>query len=342
MSSNLYLGEKNLIMSLIDNITRENGYRPSFITFARQNIHIPAIYRWVSLLEDERLGKPEAITNQKLLKYLNAKDRWIDLLLTSNSLKAIDRLVLEYEKAKSKFVKPNKALQAKFALKALSLGIPPAGLSSLKTIEDFENIYGVKLRYTRRWKSLPYKISDTPNPAKYPAVKNEEEKRLKQTVDASKKDRQNRKKLKDSILSEIKKYEKTYNYNEVATATRVSFKAMNLQFLDGKFTALPLSVWNKILLFSQIDKIDYISVKRDCDNFAIALAGECSLKFGINGVGIVVDTAGRHAYNVLLVEGKEGLEVAIVEPQSDGFVQIGDKLSNAEAYTGKKGFILFA
>ena len=329
-------------MSLIKNITTENGYRLSFINFLKKNIDIPAVYKWASLLEDERLGKPEAITNQKLLNYLNAKDRWIDLLLTSTTLTNLDRLILEYEKIKANYLKPNKGIQTKFGLKALALGLAPTVLTSTTTINNFEDKFNIKLIHTRKWKNWPYKINDTPNPAKLPSSKNKDQQQLKSNVLQNKKDRQNRRKLKTSILTEIKNQVKIYDYNTVATAARVNFKTMNLQFLDGKFTALPLALWNKILLYSQVDKVDYIAVKRDCDNFAIALAGDCSLKFGINGVGIVVDTAGRHAYNVLLVEGKEGLEIAIIEPQTDGYAQIGDKLSNAEAYTGKKGFILFA
>ena len=151
-----------------------------------------------------------------------------------------------------------------------------------------------------------------------------------------------RRALKTTIILEVKSGSQTYGYEAVAEAIRGTFKGCSCQFLDHEFTALPLETWRKILNFSQIDKIKYIATKRDCDNFAIALSGECSLKFGINGVGIVIDIDGKHAYNVLLVEGKEGLEVAVVEPQTDGFVKIGDNLSGQEAYKGTKGWILFA
>ena len=326
-------------MSLIDNITRENGYRDGFIKFATKNIDIPAVHRWVSLLEDTRLGKPEAITNQKLLNYFNQKDRWIYLLLSSPNLLSIERLVLEYERVKAKYKKPNNAQKARFNLKALALGINPASLSSIETITNFEDRYGVVLAFSRRWKNLPVS-DDRPDPARFSENQLLEQKELQERAANQKKDGKER--LKKIILSEISSGLKTYDYKKVVESTRKTLPGLSFQFLDAKFTALPLSVWNKILLFSQVDKVDYIATTRDCDNFAIALAGECSLVFGVNGVGIVVDIAGKHAYNVLLVEGSEGLETVLVEPQTDGFCQIGDNLSNQEAYTGKKGYVIFA
>lgn len=153
-----------------------------------------------------------------------------------------------------------------------------------------------------------------------------------------------RKKLKVDILDRVSKESVSVGYKDVITAVQKVFPAtIQLQFLDAEFTALPLQVWQKIIKFTNVNNVKYISSKRDCDNFAIGFAGQCSLRFGVNGAGIVVDISGKHAYNCILVkELGEDLVVKVLEPQTDGFVELGSSLSGQEAYVGTKGFILFA
>ena len=154
-----------------------------------------------------------------------------------------------------------------------------------------------------------------------------------------------RKKQRIQILNEISVHSHEVSYKQVIEAVHKVFpKTIQLQFLDGEFTALPFETWEKIIYFTSVDKAKYLTSKRDCDNFAIAFSGQCSLKFGINGVGIVVDISGKHAYNCILVKDNVDRElyVKIVEPQTDGFVKLGDNLSRQEAYVADKGWILFA
>ncbi len=134
------------------------------------------------------------------------------------------------------------------------------------------------------------------------------------------------------------------SYDKVVAALRQSaLKNLRPQFLDRNYTALPMEKWQEILEYSDVDRVQYVSELRDCDNFAIALAGQVALRFGVNGIGIVVDFSGRHAYNCLLVSTSDGgLEIKVVEPQSDGMPKVGDRLSGHEAYKAQNGWILFA
>ena len=118
---------------------------------------------------------------------------------------------------------------------------------------------------------------------------------------------------------------------------------LQLICLDREFTAVNLDVWRMILAWSNVDKYKYSSENRDCDNFAAALHGHVPLQLGVNGVGYVVDFSGGHAYSALLVaEPGEGLGLAVVEPQSDAFVAVGDQLTRHEMYKAERGFVIFA
>lgn len=153
-----------------------------------------------------------------------------------------------------------------------------------------------------------------------------------------------RRKEKAVILEKVGGQYTKVTYQEVIEAVQAVFPAtIQLQFLDADFTALPLKVWERIIKFTNVERAKYISSKRDCDNFAIAFAGQCSLKFAVNGAGIVVDISGKHAYNCILIKEKDQpLEVKLLEPQNDGFVQLKSNLSANESYVGEKGWILFA
>lgn len=152
-----------------------------------------------------------------------------------------------------------------------------------------------------------------------------------------------------SMLTKIAKTARTVTYKEVIKAFQHSpIWRLQPQLLDRSYTALPVETWCEILAWSDVDRVKYVAEKRDCDNFAVALAGQVSLRLGVNGCGIVVDYSGKHAYNCILVtgdfdkDGKEDLKVLLVEPQSDTMPQIGDRIGRHEAYAGQRGVVLMA
>ena len=80
----------------------------------------------------------------------------------------------------------------------------------------------------------------------------------------------------------------------------------------------------------------YVAERSDCDNFAAVFAGLAATRYGVNTAGLVLDSAGKHAYN-LIVGGRPGeLEARAFEPQSDMFVEMGTKPYNAES-----GYVFF-
>ena len=108
--------------------------------------------------------------------------------------------------------------------------------------------------------------------------------------------------------------------------------------LDNTYWAVSLETWELILAYNGASKNDYVKDSFDCDNFALCLAGNVPQRWGVNGVAIVIDFSGQHAYNALLVVDENGvLEVAVVEPQNDEFV-----IRKQGMYKGNCGFALLA
>ena len=148
----------------------------------------------------------------------------------------------------------------------------------------------------------------------------------------------------DQMLAAIKAERRDVTAKQVAEAIQGStLSALRPSLLDSKYTALPLEVWQAILEWSDVDRMAYIAEQRDCDNFAVALAGQVGLRLGVNGCGIVVDYSGQHAYCCILVAEADGdLVPLLVEPQSDSMPQVGDRIGRNEAYKATNGWILFA
>lgn len=148
-----------------------------------------------------------------------------------------------------------------------------------------------------------------------------------------------------SLLDEIAKTRELHTRKVIYEALQRS-DLKRLQFVaygDGTLTSLPLETWEKVLDWSDIDRVRYVVDQRTCSNFAQGLAGQVALRCGVDGCGVVVDFSGGHAYCALLVHDKRGrVYILIVEPQTDGRPKVGTKLSGNEAYRAERGYVLFA
>ena len=130
--------------------------------------------------------------------------------------------------------------------------------------------------------------------------------------------------------------------HQVAQAWRESPLArLSPYILDARFRCVDLDTWRTILAWSKVDKYDYQADTRDCDNFAAALHGNIPLRFGVNTVAYVIDFSGKHAYSALIYhDDRQDIGIAVVEPQTDGFVQVGQQVSEHEIYKARTGFAI--
>jgi len=127
------------------------------------------------------------------------------------------------------------------------------------------------------------------------------------------------------VRAAVRRTAKIVSHEEVAAAWgKGDLKSLHPHFLDRQYAALPVETWEKILLWSRVDSPRYVSERRDCDDFAMALRGELPLKCQANGIGVVLDWSGGHAYNAILIRRDDDtIEVGAIEPQSDRLIKTG-------------------
>ena len=126
---------------------------------------------------------------------------------------------------------------------------------------------------------------------------------------------------------------------DVATAMRKSpFSKFHLSFLDRKLFVINKEHWKEIIAETRVDAVRYVSERTDCDDYAKAFSGIVALRYGVNSAGIVIDTAGAHAYNLLAVDTRDGVKINAFEPQSDSFV---DSRVGSKPYNADQGYVIF-
>ena len=120
-------------------------------------------------------------------------------------------------------------------------------------------------------------------------------------------------------------------------------RRFQVQMLDRQFWTCSLEDWKEILEQTEVDDVRYISERRDCDDFAVALKGIVALKYGINAIAMVVDFTGKHAYNLIVVANPDGTFTAhALEPQTDQIDTDSRRVQFGKgAYKAEKGYVVF-
>lgn len=114
-------------------------------------------------------------------------------------------------------------------------------------------------------------------------------------------------------------------------------RALDLVPLDRAYFAVPWETWNLILAYTAVDAGEYQTDRYDCDDFAVALKAAVSRKLALNGVGLVIDWSGRHAYAALIVADSDGaVRIVFAEPQTDRVVYRSEGM-----YAAKSGMAIF-
>ena len=140
------------------------------------------------------------------------------------------------------------------------------------------------------------------------------------------------------VRREVRKTVREVSYQELTDAFRRSeLNQMYFECVDTRYRVLPEKTWELFLRWSGVDDLKYESEFHDCDDFAYILKGECHRKLKINGIGLIIDCSGGHAYSALAVDRDDGrLHIASVEPQNDRLV-----LKNEGMYLAQFGAVRF-
>ena len=100
----------------------------------------------------------------------------------------------------------------------------------------------------------------------------------------------------------------------------------NLWMLDSEYKVLPHDEMFECVKAAHTDTEQYISEFHDCDKFGRELWARIPSMFGVNSVGLVINFGGRHCFNCVFVTPDTtttSIKCLIVEPQSDGVIQLG-------------------
>jgi len=95
---------------------------------------------------------------------------------------------------------------------------------------------------------------------------------------------------------------------------------MEIMSLDLKYFLCDETDMKAIIKWDWTDNKKYVKEKYDCDNFAFSFKAMVDKRFGLNGVGLVIDYSGGHAYNIVVFQDGS---VKIFEPQSDRWPKAG-------------------
>jgi len=115
----------------------------------------------------------------------------------------------------------------------------------------------------------------------------------------------------------IQKNSMVYQSNQILDKLNKEFKKVYILKTDMKYRVPTKKTFQNILENDVIDEIKYQSEYFDCENFAVLFKGISALHYRINSVGIVISYASAHAFNIILVEENNQLEIYKLEPQSD-------------------------
>ena len=112
---------------------------------------------------------------------------------------------------------------------------------------------------------------------------------------------------------------------------------------DRTYYALPWLVWKKVIKETAVNEHNYVSDVFDCDDFGKLFSSLVAAYYNINTAGWVIDYSGRHSYNCLICDDKNGKGpyVKWFEPQNDRIVLKGEKLSSSEMYKFENGIVIF-
>ena len=98
---------------------------------------------------------------------------------------------------------------------------------------------------------------------------------------------------------------------------------MQLILLDSEYRALSDENWQQVMNAADTSKKQYLPNYFDCDKFAFLFHSEVNALL-VNGVGLVLDFSGKHAFNVAIVSGDKPT-FKFIEPQTDGWIQANSK-----------------
>lgn len=118
-----------------------------------------------------------------------------------------------------------------------------------------------------------------------------------------------------------------------------------VELLDSEYRVINLKRMMDVVQTCHVESIRYQSNFVDCDKHSRMLWALIPVIYKLNNIGMVLDFAGGHSYNVVVVDADDdkpesdgtGLKVVWLEPQTGNAIEIHSQ----PYYNLKRGQILF-
>ena len=129
--------------------------------------------------------------------------------------------------------------------------------------------------------------------------------------------------LRRDIQANVKEYSAqevmdfAYSLEEIATAKH-PYGGQAFQISDSKFFIPTEDMFERILAETEVDTIEWVAEKNDCEDISKYFSALVSVKLGINCVGVVRSVDGGHAFGFAFVrDQRDNLKAIWFEPQTD-------------------------
>ncbi|MGV9142082.1 MAG: hypothetical protein ACOC1X_04005 [Promethearchaeota archaeon] len=118
---------------------------------------------------------------------------------------------------------------------------------------------------------------------------------------------------------------KQINQSKVKAILEEQLPTHNLLSLDVTYFVPEHDQFKKILHKTEVDEIEWVKDKFDCENHSFYLHSLLALNYDINSCGIVISYASEHAFNIILTHKNGNISTYILEPQEDKLWKPGNQ-----------------
>lgn len=144
------------------------------------------------------------------------------------------------------------------------------------------------------------------------------------------------------IKEEIKNVSFLVTGDEIKEVVNKKYPNFQVIALDKKYAVSNMKNFKDFSKFNKVDQRPYTLDLFDCNTYALIFKSEAIKLFGLNSVGMIIDTGGHHSYSLIITKESEEspIEISLFEPQNDRIVEINKDSHKTGNYTGV-GYVVF-
>lgn len=132
--------------------------------------------------------------------------------------------------------------------------------------------------------------------------------------------------LRAAIQADVKEYDLNdvlsflYSRDEISKAIDPFGTGSPVRYKDRSFFLVSRPTFEQVLRDTEVDTIEWIAEKSDCDDIAKYLSALMAVRFGLNSFGVVTSFNGGHAFSFALIHERNGIDIVYFEPQTDQII----------------------